>query len=388
MTEARRADDELARGKWRGPLHGIPYGAKDLLDTEGTATSWGVSILTNRVPEADATVVRKLAEAGAVLVAKLSLGELAMGDVWFGGKTRNPWNRENGSSGSSAGSAAAVAAGLVPFAIGSETLGSIVSPCTICGTTGLRPTFGRVSRAGAMTLVWSMDKIGPIARNALDCGLVFDAIRGADEADATTVDAPFSLKFRDVKKLRIGYLKSDFEKTYQNSTNDAAALAVLRELGIKLREVELPKIPREPLNLILGVEAASAFDELTRSNQDDQLVQQSAGSWPNIFRVSRFVPAVEYIQANRLRMRLIEAMDDLFENVDVIVAPSWAGNQLLFSNLTGHPTVVVPNVSKNGGTPGSICFIGKLLGESDALAFAAAYQEATDFHRQRPPLAD
>lgn len=386
LAEARRADEELRRGHWRGPLHGIPYGAKDLLDTRGIPTSWGVSILTNRVPQQDAAVIQKLSAAGAVLVAKLSLGELAMGDVWFGGKTRNPWNTTNGSSGSSAGSAAAVAAGLVPFAIGSETLGSIVSPCTICGTTGLRPTFGRVSRAGAMALSWSMDKLGPIARNAQDCALVFDAIRGADPNDPSTIEAPFSLAPRDIKKLRIGYLKSDFEKPYQNSTNDAASLEALRKLGFNLREVTLPRIPKEPLNLILIAEAAAAFDDLTRSNQDDQLVQQEGGSWPNSFRAARFIPAVEYLQANRLRTRLIETMDDLFEDIDVLIAPSWQGNQLLISNLTGHPTVVVPNADKTGGAPASICFLGKLFGEADALAVAEAYQQATRWHRQRPDI--
>jgi Asp-tRNA(Asn)/Glu-tRNA(Gln) amidotransferase A subunit family amidase len=385
LAQAKRADDDLRAGKWRGPLHGIPYAAKDLLDTKGIATTWGVSVNTDRIPAADATVIRKLEEAGAVLVAKTSLGELAMGDVWHGGLTRNPWNPEKGSSGSSAGSVAAVAAGLVPFAIGSETLGSIVSPSTVCGTTGLRPTFGRVSRAGAMTLCWSLDKIGPLARSAEDCALVLDAIRGTDEADPTTVAAAFRFTEKK-KKLRVGIVKNDYQQAEGNQTNDLATLAALRALGFELREVEWPNIPPQPLRLTLEAEAAAAFDELTRSDQDDQLVQQSDSSYPNFFRSARFIPAVEYIQAMRLRTRLIEEMARLFTEVDVIVAPSWRGNQLLYTNMSGHPCVVVPNGDKTGGSPASICFIGRLFGEADALQLAAAYQSVTRFHRQRPPL--
>jgi len=386
MAEARAADAELRAGKWRGPLHGVPYAAKDLLDTEGIATTWGVSLHTNRVPSQDAAVVRKLREAGAVLVAKTTLGELAMGDVWFGGKTRNPWKSESGSSGSSAGSAAAVAAGLVPFAIGSETMGSIVSPATVCGVTGLRPTFGRVSRQGAMTLCWSLDKLGPLARTAEDCALVLDAIRGADAGDPTTVNAPFDfIGERSVKKLRVAYVKSDFEKEEGNQTNDVATLAALRKLGIDLREVEWPKVPTRPLWLTLSVEAAAAFDELTRSNEDDKLVQQSAAAWPNTFRGARFIPAVEYIQAMRLRTRLVEEMAKLFADVDVIVAPSWRGNQMVFSNMAGYPCVVVPNGDKTGGAPASICFVAGLYKEAEAVRVAAAYQRATNWHLQRPP---
>jgi Asp-tRNA(Asn)/Glu-tRNA(Gln) amidotransferase A subunit family amidase len=387
IAQAKRADAELRAGKWRGPLHGIPYAAKDLLDTKGIATTWGVSLHTNRLPTANATVIRKLEEAGATLVAKTSLGELAMGDVWFGGKTRNPWNPEKGSSGSSAGSASAVAAGLVPFAIGSETLGSIVSPATVCGTTGLRPTFGRVSRAGAMALCWTLDKIGPLARTAEDCALVLNAIRGADAADPTTVDAAF--RFTQKKKnLRVGIVKSDYAEAKGNQTNDLATLATLRALGYELRELEWPKIPTKPLMLTLEAEAAAAFDELTRANQDDQLVQQAATSWPNSFRSARFIPAVEYLQAMRLRTRLVEEMAELFAEVDVIVAPSWRGDQLVYANMSGHPCVVVPNGVKSGGNPASICFIGQLYGEADVVQLAATYQNATSFHRQRPPLGD
>ena len=385
LAQAKRADTELDAGKWRGPLHGIPYAAKDLFDTKGIATTWGVSLNIKRIPTADATIIRKLEEAGAVLVAKTSLGELAMDDVWFGGQTRNPWNPEKGSSGSSAGSASSVAAGLISFAIGSETLGSIISPSHVCGTTGLRPSFGRVSRAGAMALCWTLDKIGPLARSAEDCALVLNAIRGVDEADPTTVDAAF--RFTGKKKnLRVGIVKKDYETGGKNQTNDLATLDTLRALGFQLQEVEWPKIPSQPLMLTLEAEAAAAFDELTRSNEDDQLAQQAASSWPNNFRSARFIPAVEYIQAMRLRTRLIEEMAKLFESVDVIVAPSWVGNQLLYTNMSGHPCVVVPNGDKSGGTAASICFIGSLFGEADAVQLAAAYQSATAFHRQRPPL--
>jgi Asp-tRNA(Asn)/Glu-tRNA(Gln) amidotransferase A subunit family amidase len=387
LAEAKRADTELRAGKWRGPLHGIPYAAKDLLDTKDIRTTWGVSLYTNRVPHADAAVVRKLSEAGAVLVAKTSLGELAMGDVWYGGLTRNPWNPEKGSSGSSAGSGSAVAAGLVPFAIGSETMGSIVSPATVCGVTGLRPTFGRVSRAGAMTLCWTLDKLGPMARSAEDCALVLDAIRGRDEHDATTVDAAFPfVEKRDLKKLRVGYVKSDFEKKEGNQTNDVATLDALRKLGIDLKEVEWPKVQQGPLWLTLFAEGAAAFDELTRSNQDDKLVQQASGSWPNAFRSARFVPAVEYIQAMRLRTRVIEEMAKLFSEVDVIVAPTWRGPQMLYSNMAGYPSLAIPNGDKTGGNPASICLVAKLFAEADLVRLASAYQSATPFHKQRPLL--
>lgn len=389
LQEARRADAELRSGKWRGPLHGIPYGAKDLLDTAGIETSWGISILTNRRPTADATVIRRLSEAGAVLVAKTSLGELAMGDRWYGGLTRNPWNPEKGSSGSSAGSASAVSSGLVPFAIGTETLGSITSPATVCGVTGLRPTFGRVSRAGAMTLCWTLDKIGPLARSVEDCELVLDAIRGLDENDPSTIEAgfPFTQK-RDLKQLRVGYVKSDFERAEGNQTNDVKTLEALRKLGWNLKEVSWPKIPQGALHLTLSAEAAAAFDDLTRSNQDDLLVQQEAGSWPNSFRSARFIPAVEYIQGMRLRARLIEEMAKLFAEVDVIVAPTWRGVQMVYSNMAGYPSIALPNGDRAGGNPAGICFVAGLFREAELAAVARAYQDATGFHKQRPSLKE
>jgi Asp-tRNA(Asn)/Glu-tRNA(Gln) amidotransferase A subunit family amidase len=388
LEQARRADRELAAGKYRGPLHGIPYGAKDLLATKGIPTTWGAAPYTNQVFDFDATVIKRLEEAGAVLVAKTTLGELAMGETWFGGRTRNPWNLEQGSSGSSAGSAAGVAAGLFAFAIGSETYGSIVSPCDRVGVTGLRPTYGRVSRAGAMALSWSMDKIGPICRTVEDCALVFNAIQGPDDIDQTLYDAPFNYDARlNVKKLRIGFLKADFENQRgERKTNDLAALQRIRDLGMELIPVELPKYPLGNISFLLSTEGAAAFDELTLSGQDDWLKQQSAGSWPNTFRRRRFVSAVEFLRAQRIRYLLIQDTAKVFATVDVIVAPSQSGSSLLLGNLTGHPTVVVPNGFSTNGTPTSICFLGKLFGEAELLALAKRYQDATEHHRKHPPL--
>jgi Asp-tRNA(Asn)/Glu-tRNA(Gln) amidotransferase A subunit family amidase len=331
----------------------------------------------------DATVIKKLDEAGAVLVAKLTMGALAWGDVWYGGMTRNPWNLEQGSSGSSAGPASATAAGLVAFGIGTETWGSIVSPSTRCGDTGLRPTYGRVSRTGAMALSWSMDKIGPICRTVEDCAIVFDAIRGADGIDQTLIDAPFNYNPKvDLKKLRIGYLKKLFDADYDNKANDAATLAKLRELGCELVPVELPDYPVDAIGFILSAEAAAAFDELTRSGRDDLMVRQTRDAWPNVFRASRFIPAVEYIQANRLRYLIIRDMQKL--DVDVYLSPSFGGSNLLLTNLTGHPCVVLPNGFDAKGCPTSITFMGRLFGEAKLLAVAKAYQDATDFHLKHP----
>ncbi|MGE3309894.1 MAG: amidase [Limisphaerales bacterium] len=388
LAAARIADEEIQAGRWRGPLHGIPYGAKDLLATRGIPTTWGAGPYTNQVIEADAAVIQRLDRAGAILVAKLSLGELAMGDTWFGGQTRNPWKPDQGSSGSSAGSAAAVAAGLVPFALGSETLGSIVSPSIVCGVTGLRPTFGRVPRTGAMTLCWSLDKIGPLARTAEDCALVLDAIHGTDPGDPSGIEAPWNgPSTLPLSRLRIGCLETDLVDDDANRTNHLAALEVLKSLGANVRPVQLPDLPQGPLHLILHAEASAAFDEFTRTDLDDQLVQQGSGNWPNLFRMGRLIPAVEYLQANRLRQRLIEAMHTLFLDIDVLVAPAWKGKTLLFSNMTGHPCVVVPHGDKSGGAPGGICFLGGLFREGDPLAVAIAFQRATAWHRQRPDLS-
>ena len=390
LKQANRADQEIAAGKYRGPLHGIPWGAKDLLATKDYKTTWGGMPFKDQVLDYNATVVERLEQAGAVLVAKLTMGALAWGDVWFGGKTKNPWNVEQGSSGSSAGPAAATAAGLVGFSIGTETYGSIVSPSTRCGVTGLRPTFGRVSRFGAMALSWSMDKIGPICRSVEDCALVFDAIYGPDEQDMTIVDFPFNWNANfDIKKIRIGYYKTAFDaerKNDQAKLNDDAVLDTLRSLGIDLIPIELPDYPIEAMSLILNVEAAAAFDELTRSGQDDLLVRQVKNAWPNVFRQSRLIPAVEYIQANRLRTLVMAEMAKLMNEVDVFVTPSYGGNVLLLTNLTGHPAVVVPNGFTEDGAPTSISFIGNLFGESEALSVAKAFQDATDFHLTYPPI--
>ncbi len=388
LESARRADAELRKGHWRGPLHGIPYGAKDLLDTRGIATTWGIGLNTNRIPATDAAVVQKLDDAGAVLVAKLSLGELAMGDVWFGGTTRNPWQPDEGSSGSSAGSASAVAAGLVPFAIGSETLGSIVSPSTRCAVTGLRPTFGRVSRTGAMTLCASMDKLGPIARTVEDCALVFEAIRGPAGADRTVVDAAFPDPFRrPLASLRVGYVKSHFEGTERTHESRRSALETLQKLGVTLKPITLPKHPSDALFLILSAEAAASFDELTRTHQDRTLVQQGDGAWPNEFRSARFISAVDYLQANRIRSRLIADMTQLFREIDVLVAPSFEGPLLVYSNFSGHPTVVVPSADPAQEHDASLSFTGPLYGESEILAVARAYQIATRWNQLRPDLS-
>ena len=443
LAQAKKADVEIAAGKYRGPLHGLPWGAKDLLATKGYKTTWGAGGFENQMIDEDATVVRRLDEAGAVLVAKLTLGALALGDVWFGGVTRNPWNTNQGSSGSSAGPASATAAGCVAFSIGSETLGSISSPSTRCGCTGLRPTFGFVPRTGAMALSWSMDKLGPICRTVEDCALVLHAIYGPDGHDRTVHTAAFNWDADlDWRKLRGGYLKADFEhkpeqpqeaakeepaktpeeekkREEQKKRREAArvraehdkkyneaALAKLREMGVKLIPVELPKFPYDAITTMLTAESAAAFDELTRTGKDKLLTSQRDYDWPNTFRTARFIPAVEYIQAARARKLVMEAVAKVFEEVDVIVAPTNGGQQLVVTNLTGHPSVILPNGLRGAdapkypfedpsdfqnaggpGTPTSLTFLGKLYGEAELLAFARAYQEATGFQLQHPKLA-
>lgn len=390
MKQAKRADEELSAGQYRGPLHGIPWGAKDLLATKGYKTTWGAMPYKDQVIDKNATVVERLEEAGAVLLAKLTMGALAWGDVWFGGKTKNPWNLEEGSSGSSAGPGAATAAGLVGFSIGTETWGSIVSPSTRCGVTGLRPTFGRVSRYGAMALSWSMDKIGPMCRSVEDCALVFQAIHGPDGKDSSVADLPFNWDpDLDIAKLRMGYVKSAFEEDREIKewkANDEATLETLRSLGVNLIPIELPDYPIDVMSFILSAEAAAAFDELTRGNRDELLVRQIKKAWPNVFRQARMIPAVEYIQANRVRTLVMEAMAELMSKIDVYVVPSFVGSNLLMTNLTGHPAVVLPNGFTEKGTPTSISFVGKLYGEAETLAVAKAYQGATDFHLKHPLL--
>ncbi|HXI97823.1 MAG TPA: amidase, partial [Gemmatimonadaceae bacterium] len=391
LKQASAADAEIRAGKYRGPLHGIPWGAKDLLAVRGYKTTWGAGPFKDQVIDADATVVQRLDAAGAVLVAKLTLGELAQGDIWFGATTKNPWKVDQGSSGSSAGPASATAAGLVGFAIGSETLGSISSPSTRCGTTGLRPTFGRVPRTGAMALSWTMDKLGPICRNVEDCAIVLDAIYGPDGQDNSVIPAGYHWNAQlSPKKLRVGYVKSAFDtpltdpadpKRTMHATKpfDDAALDVFRRLGVNLIPVDLPDVPYDTMRIILTAEAAAAFDDLTRSNRDNELVQQGKFDWPNTFRTSRFIPAVDYVNANRLRSIAIQKWDDLMRTVDVIVTPTGAANlsQLVATNLTGHPAVIVPNGFREDGTPVSITFLGGLFEEPKMLAVARAYQEAT-----------
>jgi Asp-tRNA(Asn)/Glu-tRNA(Gln) amidotransferase A subunit family amidase len=398
LKQAYAADAEIRAGKHRGALHGIPWGAKDLLAVRGYKTTWGAGPFKDQVIDADATVVQRLDAAGAVLVAKLTLGELAQGDIWFGATTKNPWKVDQGSSGSSAGPASATAAGLVGFAIGSETLGSISSPSTRCGTTGLRPTFGRVPRTGAMALSWTMDKLGPICRSVEDCAIVLDAIYGPDGQDNSVIPAGYHWNaLLSPKKLRVGYVKSAFDtpvtdpadaKRTMHATKpfDDAALDVFKRLGVNLIPVDLPDVPYDAMRIILTAEAAAAFDDLTRSNRDNDLVQQGKFDWPNTFRTSRFIPAVDYVNANRLRSIAIQKWDDLMRTVDVIVTPTGAANlsQLVATNLTGHPAVIIPNGFRDDGTPVSITFLGGLFEEPKMLAVARAYQEATGFHLKHP----
>jgi len=390
IEQARKMDAELAAGTDRGILHGIPYGAKDLFSFPGHPTTWGAGAYKEQVLDQTAGIISKLEEAGAILLAKTTLGALAMGDVWFADTTLNPWNLEEGSSGSSAGSASATAAGLLPFAIGTETWGSIISPSTRCGTTGLRPTYGRVSRSGAMALSWSMDKVGPICRSATDCAIVFDAIRGLDPNDKTLFDAGFTYPGEvNLSDLKIGYFKSAFDSEYEMSRFDKQSLKVLRKLGAQLIPVELDNdtLPTYAMSIILDSEAAAAFDELTRSNRDTLLVRQNRYAWPNFFRTARYITAVEYIQANRIRHDLLEDYHQRMKEFDVVITPSFqGGNHLLATNLTGHPVVVVPNGFKESGSPTSISFLGNLFDEGTILAVAAAYQKATDFNKERPEL--
>ncbi|MEW5930533.1 MAG: amidase [Gemmatimonadota bacterium] len=387
LRQAAEADREIARGRRRGPLHGIPWGAKDLLAVRGYPTTWGAAPFREQTIDEDATVVRRLDEAGAVLVAKLTLGALAQGDVWFGGTTKNPWKTDQGSSGSSAGPGSAVAAGLVGFALGSETLGSISSPSTRNGVTGLRPTFGRVPRTGAMALSWTMDKLGPMCRSVDDCALVLDAIRGPDGADAAVRAAPFRYDARTrLSDLRVGYFRAAFErdeKDYPTKRWDLAALDVLRAQGATLVPVEVPESGYNAMRLVLTAEAAAAFDELTRSGRDDELTAQGPGDWPNTFRTARLIPAVDYINANRVRTLAMRAWGELFGGVDVVVAPT-SGTQLVATNLTGHPAVILPSGFRDDGTPVSITFLGGLFEEGRLLAAAGAYQRATQWHLRRP----
>jgi len=386
IEQAKKADEEISKGIYRGPLHGIPYGVKDLLALKGYPFTWGSKIYKDQIPDYTSTVIQKLDEAGAVLVAKLSLGEFAMDDAWYGGITRNPWNTAKGSSGSSAGSASATSSGLVAFAIGSETWGSIVSPSTVCGVTGLRPTFGRVSRTGAMALSWTMDKIGPICRTAEDCALVFDVIRGKDNQDPTLVDLPFNYNpKKPLSEIRIGYVEDYFKEKYDFKVNDSITLQTLKDLGANLIPVKLPEqFPSMAMSIMLEAEAAAAFSDVTFSKLDTMMVRQEKIAWPNIFRQARFIPAVEYIQASRIRTQLIAAFIDIFKKVDVIVCPTWGGNQLLMTNLTGHPALLVPNGFDKSGLPTSITFIADWYNEADLILVGSTYQKKAEFYKKHP----
>ena len=440
LAQAKEADAEIARGHYRGLLHGLPWSAKDLFAVKGYPTTWGAAPYKHQHFDYDATVVKRLDHAGAVLIAKASMGALAMGDIWFGGRTRNPWNPKQGSSGSSAGPASTTSAGCVAFSLGTETLGSISSPSTRCGVTGLRPTFGFVPRTGAMTLSWTMDKIGPICRAVEDCAIVLEHIYGPDGEDETVHDAAFNWNADlDWKSLRVGYLAKAFElpkhhphhpapppphetpeqkkEREQNTAINAfyrklgaydhkynqAALHKLRSMGVQLKPVELPKLPFDAITPLLNAEGAAAFSELTLSGRDKMLVAQGPEAWPNIFRVARLYPAVEYIQANRAREIAVRAAAKIFDEIDVLVAPT-GGEELLMTNLTGNPAVIVPNglrganapvappevpfEYRSGGpdTPVSITFLGGLYQDAKLAAFARAYQNHAGFLNLHPKL--
>ncbi len=390
MAQAKQADAEIKAGKYRGPLHGIPYGLKDLFAVKGYKTTWGSVPYKDQYIDENAFVYEQLTKAGAVLCAKLTLGELAFADLWFGGRTRNPWNLKTGSSGSSAGSASSVVAGLLPFAIGTETLGSIVSPSHTCGATGLRPSFGTVSRSGAMVLSWSLDKVGPICRSAEDAAIVYYYIKGTDGKDPSAIEHAFNYTGQaDPKKLRIGIAMNYFKNLPKNAPQ-WAVLDSLKAMGYQLQEVIFPDSSIYRFNMvdpILNAESAAAFDELTRTNQDDLIRRQDKNFWPNSFRAGRFVPAVEYINANRHRSTLIQELNAFMKSYDVIITPTYGGSQLAMTNLTGLPVVCLPvGFNATNRLPTSITFIGQLYHEEHILALAKAFQSRTAFHKKKPEL--
>lgn len=384
LEQAAEADREIRAGRYKGPLHGIPFGVKDLFDTKGILTTWGAEPFQKRVPNSDATVVERLRNAGAVLIAKLSMGALAQGDLWFQGRTKNPWNLEQGSSGSSAGSASATSAGLVGFSLGTETLGSIVSPSTQCGVTGLRPTYGRISRSGAMALSWTMDKIGPICRGVEDCALVLNAVYGPDGRDRTVGTDPFHFEpHKPLRTLKVGVLKSAFDR----ATGDMKkiydrALEDLTRAGVTMSPADYQE-DLTSIRFLLEAEAAAAFDDITRGGEIRTLRGQNAGDWPNSFRGSRLIPAVEYIRAQRVRTILVERFEKFMADWDVIVMPSSA--LLTTTNLTGNPQVVLKCGFING-TPRSLGFLGKIYDEGSPLRVALAYEQATEWHKKNPAL--
>jgi Asp-tRNA(Asn)/Glu-tRNA(Gln) amidotransferase A subunit family amidase len=388
MEQARIADENFKNNVDKGPLQGIPYGLKDLFAVSGTKTTWGAQPYKDQIIDQDAFVYTKLKEAGAVLVAKFTLGALAMGDYWFGGRTKNPWNLERGSSGSSAGSTSSTVAGLIPFAIGTETHGSIISPSHTCGATGLRPTFGSVSRTGAMTLSWSLDKVGPICRNSEDAASVFAFIHGTDGLDPSAVEAPFNYSTKkDIKALRVGYAKNYFDKL-DSTSEEFQVLKELTSLGIDLKPMNFPDsevYKFDMIGMVIGAESAAAFDEFTRTDMDDQMTRQNKYDWPNYFRVSRTIPAVEYINTNRHRSILMQNVNQVMENFDIIITPSFVGKQLSITNLTGHPALCMPIGFTKQGSPNSITFLANLFKEEDLLAFGKYFQDNTNYEEVHPP---
>lgn len=387
LEQAAKADEELKKGIDRGPLHGIPYGLKDLFAVKNTNTTWGAQPYKDQKIDQDAYVYNRLKEAGGVLVAKFSLGALAMGDYWFAGRTKNPWNTSLGSSGSSAGSASATVAGLVPFAIGTETHGSIISPSHTCGATGLRPTFGSTSRSGAMTLSWSLDKVGPICRSAEDAATVFSFIHGTDGKDESAVNRSFNLsKKSGIKNLKIGYAKNHFERLDSNS-QEWGVIKAFREQGIEVQPMYLPDTDVykfDIIGLVIGAEAAAAFDEFTRVGLDDQMTRQTRYDWPNYFRVSRMIPAVEYVNANRHRSVLMQKMNQAMQEYDVIITPSFGNRQLAITNLTGHPALCMPIGFTKQGTPNSITLLANLYREEELVAVGSFFQKITDHDEKHP----
>jgi Asp-tRNA(Asn)/Glu-tRNA(Gln) amidotransferase A subunit family amidase len=407
LAQARRADEEIAAGKYRGPLHGIPWGAKDLVDTAGIATTYGAEPFRNRVPTADAAVVKRLEEAGAVLVAKLSLGALALNDIWFGGQTMNPWLLEEGASGSSAGPGAATAAGLVGFAIGSETEGSIISPSMRCGITGLRPTYGRVPRTGAMTLCWSLDKLGPMTRTVEDAMLVLRAISGPDPGDVSSVASRLDFDSgAAVEGLHVGYFPG-WMKENPATDVDRAALEAVKKLGMIPVEVAIPDWPYDSLNLILFAEGAAAFEDLTLSHGVDQLKVQVPDAWPNIFRQARFLSAIDFVQADRFRRKVADEMTRLFSQVDLLLVPSLRDEMLTITNFTGHPSLTLragfvevsearsdwapdrdrplPTFSKPRRVPHGVTLIGRHFDEGTLGRAGLALERTFGVVGERPP---
>ncbi len=407
MAQARQADAAIAAGKYRGPLHGIPYGVKDLLDTAGIATTYGAEPFRNRVPATDSAVVRRLDEAGAVLIAKLSLGALALNDIWFGGQTMNPWLLEEGASGSSAGPGAATAAGLVGFSIGSETGGSIVSPSMRCGVTGLRPTFGRVPRTGAMTLCWSLDKLGPMTRSVEDAMLVLQAISGPDAGDLSSL--PSHLEFdagRPVNGLRVGYFPAWMKESPATDV-DRAALEAVKRLGMVATEVAIPDWPYDSLQLVLFAEAAAAFEALTLSGAAATLKVQLPDAWPNLFRLARFLSAVDFVQADRFRRNVALEMARVFSEVDVLLVPSLRDEMLTLSNFTGHPSLTLragfvnvsearsdwapdpqnplPKFSPPRRVPHGVTLLGRLFDEGTVGRAGLALERTLAVAGERPP---